>query len=83
MTTVDTLNAHQATLRRLETERARLLGQREQLEKDLKEKFGVDTIEAAEKLYKQKKAEVDVLDIQVTELLTEISNDIALAQGDS
>ena len=83
MSTVDTLNAAQTTLRHLETELARLRGQREQLEKDLKEKFGVDTIDAAQALYEQKKAEVDSLDVQVAELLAEIETDIALAQGDS
>ncbi len=83
MTAVDTLNAHQITLRRLETEQARLRGQRDQLEKDMKEKFGVDTIDDAEALYKQKKAEVDSLDVQVATLLAEIETDIALAQGSS
>lgn len=61
----------------MQTKKSRLEGRKAQLEKDLKTKFNVTTLEEANTLLQSKKEELQVIDQHISEKLTEMNTIIA------
>lgn len=73
MSLVDDLKINEVALRELQEEKAKFMGQFEQLKSDLKAKFKIDSIEAAEKLFTEKNKKLVVLTTQGDVLLAKIT----------
>lgn len=81
MSLVDDLKINEVTLRELQEEKAKFMGQFEQLKSNLAAKFAIDSIDAAEKLLTEKKKKLVTLTTQGDALLTKVTLAIEKAKS--
>lgn len=83
MSLIDEYNEKEEQLRAMQGERDKLMGQLEQLKKDLTDKFGVSTIVEAEELLLKNTKRLKDIEKRSEELLKKINDAIAGATNES
>ncbi len=81
MSLVDDLKSKESTLRGLQEEKANFTGQFEQLKSDLKAKFKIDSIEAAQTLLTEKNRKLAALTKEGDAVLAKITAAIEKAKA--
>jgi len=72
MNAVEKLREKENQIKTLQEKKSRLEGRKEQLLSDLKEKFKVTTLEAAQKLLEEKRTELTKVEDKVNGILNEM-----------